>query len=164
MKPDIVAMGSQQPYQSPLRLGGAAKRDTRTQFAALPFRVQKKELQILLLTSLDTKRWIIPKGWPMDGKTPAEAAATEAWEEAGVKGVVSDLCVGLYSYSKSISDGVSLPVVVSVFPIEVSKLADDFPEAGQRKRKWLSPSKAAARVDEPELKQILRSFDPTRLG
>jgi hypothetical protein len=56
-----------------------------------------------------------------------------------------------------------LPVVVAVFPIEVLRLDDDFPEAGQRKRKWLSPKKAARRVSEPELRHLLSGFDPARL-
>jgi len=150
-------------YQAPLRIGGASKRETRTQFGALCYRETKKAgLEILLLTSLDTGRWIIPKGWPMDGVTPAEAAAQEAWEEAGVRGKVNDLCVGLYSYSKWLDEDLSLPCIVAVFALKVSRIDDVYPEEGQRKRKWLSPKKAAQRVDEPELKDLLRGFDPGR--
>jgi len=156
-------MGNIRTYQTPLRLSGAAKRDTRTQFAALPFRVRKSEVQVLLLSSLDTGRWIIPKGWPMDGLTPADAAAQEAWEEAGVKGNVSDQCIGLYSYNKVLEGGLLMPCVVAVFPLEVRRVEDSYPEAGLRRRKWVSARKAATRVQEPELCQILRHFDPSRL-
>lgn len=156
-------MARKTTIQAPLRIGTAAKRETRTQFAALPFRVRKKGLEILLVSSLDTGRWIIPKGWPMDGMRPAEAAAQEAWEEGGIRGRVYDDCVGLYSYSKWLDEELSLPCIVAVFGLEVSHEDDAFPEAGQRKRKWFTPKKAAARVEEPELKQIIRKFDPARL-
>lgn len=156
-------MGSMKTYQAPLRIGGVPKRETRTQFAALCFRRRKSEVEVLLVSSLATGRWIIPKGWPMDGLTPADAALQEAYEEAGVRGTAIDHCVGLYSYNKWIDDETSLPCVVAVFPVEVKRLEDEFPEAGQRKRKWFSPKKAAARIKEVELKQILREFDPARL-
>jgi 8-oxo-dGTP pyrophosphatase MutT (NUDIX family) len=161
--------------QAPLRIGAAAKRETRTQFAALPFRLKSKGkakkgtakggagVEVMLITSLDTGRWIVPKGWPIDGMTPAEAAAQEAWEEAGLRGRVHDACLGLYSYSKWLDEELSLPCIVAVFGLEVGKVDDAFPEAGRRKRKWFSPKKAAARVEEPELKRIIQSFDPTRL-
>jgi 8-oxo-dGTP pyrophosphatase MutT (NUDIX family) len=157
-------MARPKTYQAPLRIGTASKRETRTQFATLCFRNKKKTgLEILMVTSLDTGRWIIPKGWPMDGLTPAEAAAQEAWEEAGARGRIYETCVGLYSYSKWLDEDLSLPCIVAVFAMDVSRLDDAFPEAGRRKRKWLTPKKAASRVDEPDLKQILRSFDPTIL-
>jgi 8-oxo-dGTP pyrophosphatase MutT (NUDIX family) len=156
-------MGTRQTYQHPLRLGGAGKRDTRTQFGALCYRVRKSEVQVLLISSLTTRRWILPKGWPMDGLTPADAAAQEAWEEAGVKGNVFDMCLGIYSYNKMIEPMVVLPCLVVVFPLEVKKFEDIYPEAGLRRRKWFSLKKAATRLAEPELQQILRDFDPKRL-
>jgi len=96
----------------------------------------------------------------MDGKTPAEAAGIEAWEEAGVRGTTLDLCVGLYSYSKEIDSADPVPCIVSVFPVEVKSLADKYPEAGERRRKWFSPKKAASKVREPDLKAILKGFLP----
>ena len=152
--------------QVPLRIAGASKRETRTQFAALPYRRAKDRkagFEVLLVSSRDTGRWIVPKGWPMDGVTPAAAAAQEAWEEAGVRGKVSDQCLGLYSYAKWLDEELSLPCIVAVFAVEVQRLDDDFPEAGMRKRKWFSPKKAAAKVEEAELQQIIRNFDPARL-
>lgn len=150
--------------QAPLRIGAVAKRETRTQFAALPFRVKKKdEVEVMLISSLDTGRWILPKGWPMDGLRPAEAAAQEAWEEAGLRGRVFDDVLGLYSYSKFLDEDLSIPCIVVVFALEVLHEDTGFPEAGKRKSKWMSRKKAAERVDEPELKQIIMGFDPERL-
>ena len=152
--------------QSPLRLGAVRKSETRTQFGALCFRRSKGKKaahEILLVSSRDTGRWIIPKGWPVHDETPAGAAALEAWEEAGVRGRVHDTCVGHFSYQKFIDEELSLPVIVGVFPIEVQRIDKTYPEASERKRKWLSPKKAARRVMEPELRQILSSFDPSQL-
>ncbi|MBF9034769.1 NUDIX domain-containing protein [Rhodobacterales bacterium HKCCE2091] len=156
-------MSQPRTYQAPLQIGAAPKRETRTQFAALCYRRRKSECEVLLLTSRDTRRWIIPKGWPMDGLTPADAAAQEAWEEGGVKGNPHDDCIGIYSYTKVLEDGASLPVVVAVFPLEVTRIEERWPEMSMRKRKWYSPKKAAARVQELELRQILREFDPSGL-
>jgi 8-oxo-dGTP pyrophosphatase MutT (NUDIX family) len=159
-------MAKTPPLQSPLQIGGAVKSESRTQFGALCFRrskTKKDGIEIMLVSSRDTGRWIIPKGWPMDRETPAAAAAMEAWEEAGVRGRVYETCIGHYSYLKWIDEEMSLPVIVAVFPVEVLRIDDDFPEAGQRKRKWLSPKKAARRVSEPELRSLLSGFDASCL-
>ncbi|WP_187432314.1 hypothetical protein ROLI_025700 [Roseobacter fucihabitans] len=146
--------------QLPLSLAGAHKRDVRTQFAALCYRIKKKKLQVLLITSRGTRRWIMPKGWPMDGQTPAGSAMQEAWEEAGVRGRSDGRCLGIYSYSKDADDLGALPCLAMVYAVEVTDLAEDYPEVGQRKRAWMSRKKAAQVVDEPELARILRDFDP----
>jgi len=146
----------------PLRLASAAKRDVRTQFGALCYRVRQDKVQVLLITSRGTGRWILPKGWPMDATTPAGTAMQEAWEEAGVEGRTMGNSLGIYSYVK-IDEGTRLPCVVAVFPIRVKRLRDDYPESGQRRRKWGSKKKAAALLDEPELRQIVRNFDPAML-
>ena len=147
----------------PIALNTYQKSDVRTQFAALCYRIKKKKTEILMITSRGIGRWIIPKGWPADGKTPTEAALTEAWEEAGVRGKVTGACLGLFSYNKDLTRDDNLPCVAMVFPVRVKSLANDFPEVGQRKRKWMRPKKAAAAVAEPELAQILARFDPDRL-
>lgn len=150
--------------QLPLSLGQATKSDVRTQFAALCYRVKKGKVQILLVTSRGSGRWIVPKGWPMDGMTPAATAAQEAWEEAGVNGVPDSQPLGLFSYSKTLDDpDQGLPCVAMVYAIKVKSLEQDFPEAGQRSRKWVSRKKAAAMVDEPELSRIMRDFNPRLL-
>jgi 8-oxo-dGTP pyrophosphatase MutT (NUDIX family) len=148
---------------SPLHLGGTGKRDVRTQFAALPYRIARGRPEILLITSRETGRWIIPKGWPEHGLTASDSAAREAWEEAGIEGRVSDTCLGIYSYLKMLDRRDRMPIVVAVFPIQVRRLRDDYPEKGQRKRKWFSRKKAAARVEEPELGLMLKGFDHERL-
>lgn len=99
----------------------------------------------------------------MDGVTPAEAAETEAWEEAGVEGKSKTSCLGIFSYTKDITDETQLPCVVAVFPVKVKSLARKWPEKNTRERKWFSPKKAANHVDEPELAAIIRSFDPDSL-
>ncbi len=149
--------------QLPLRLQIGHKSDVRTQFAALCYRIVKDKTEILLVTSRGTGRWIVPKGWPMDGVTPARAAITEAWEEAGVQGQCADICLGLFSYAKSVAPEMLLPCVVMVYPVRVSNLADNYPEAGSRQRKWFSQKKAARAVKEPELAQIIKSFDARKL-
>lgn len=157
-------MTLQSTKQLPITIQASRKSDVRMQFAALCFRIVHDKTQILLITSRRSRRWIVPKGWPMDGVTPGAAALQEAWEEAGVKGKAYERCLGLYSYSKMIERGVLFPCVAMVYPVRVKSLASDFPEAGQRQRKWLTPKKAAARISEPELAQILLTFDPRLLN
>ena len=136
----------------------------RTQFAALCYRATKKgKHKILLITSRGSGRWIIPKGWPMNGQTPAAAAVQEAWEEAGVRGTTAGQCLGLYSYQKQSRRAAPLPIVVMVYPLAVTDMVDEFPEQGQRQRKWFSPKKAAGKVQEPELARILQEFCPAVL-
>lgn len=143
----------------PISLLGQTKRDVRTQFGAICWRLHNKKHQILLITSRNTRRWVIPKGWPMDGMTPAEAAAQEAWEEAGVTGKVSSRAAGVYSYMKPL-DASKLPCLAMVFPLKVKTLHADWPEKSQREREWFSIKKAARMVSEPELQQIILRFDP----
>ncbi|PIE09888.1 MAG: NUDIX hydrolase [Rhodobacterales bacterium] len=156
-------MTLQAAKQLPLTLQAARKSDVRTQFAALCYRIVNGKPQVLLITSRGSGRWIIPKGWPMDEMTPGSAAMQEAWEEAGVVGKFSERCLGLFSYSKVMDKGPNLPCVAMVYPVKVKSLASKFPEAGQRRRKWFSPKKAATKVVEPELRQILKTFDPKLL-
>ncbi len=152
---------TQQPVrQLPLSMPRASKGQVRTQFAALCWRVKNGKVQVLLITSRGTGRWIVPKGWPERGLTPGEAAMREDWEEAGVEGRASEVGVGVFSYIKRLSKGRKLPCVALVYPVRVKRLAEEFPEAGQRRRKWFSPAKAAARVDEPDLKHLILTFDP----
>ena len=130
------------------------------QIGALPWRRREGVLEVLLVTSRETRRWVAPKGWPMPYKSDAEAAATEAWEEAGVKGLIGPVPIGAYSYSKRLKDGSERPCRVKVYPLEVTVDRDDWPEAAQRDRRWMSPAEAADLVAEPELARLLRAFDP----
>lgn len=135
------------------------RRPMARQVAALCYRDRKGTREVLLVTSRGTGRWILPKGWHEDGMSAAAAAEQEAWEEAGVaKGQISDQPVGRFAYHKELDDGLPLPVEAEVFPMKVKKVADDYPEAGERKRKWVKPEKAAEMVAEPGLKRILRDI------
>ena len=118
----------------------------------------KTGVEVLLVSSLTTKRWIVPKGWPMPGKSLAEAALQEAWEEAGVRGSVDVLATGQFSYSKSVKGGIPVDCTCSVFRVDVDALADDWPERGRRERRWFTPAEAAEAVTEPELAEILRAL------
>lgn len=147
--------------QARLRIPGSAKRQVRTQFGALCWRLKDGDIQILLITSRRRGRWIIPKGWPMNGQTASQASATEAWEEAGAEGVPGNDCIGMFSYQKMLGTKRGpMPCMVAVFPFQVERLRDDFPERGQRRRKWVSPSKAAKMVDEKDLAKIILHFAP----
>ena len=144
-------------------LDDAGKRGLRTQFGALCWRRHRDELQFLLVTSRGTQRWITPKGWPIDGEAPADAARTEAWEEAGVTGKVGLNCIGIYSYIKGMEGEDDLPCVVALFPLKVKNTSGDWPEKSERRRKWFSQKKAASLVAEPELQALIRNFDPSRV-
>lgn len=135
------------------------KRPNRVQVAAICYRKTPKGKEVLMITSLDSGRWIIPKGWPMDGKDAAGAALQEAWEEAGVQdGQIEQEPVGTYEYEKQFKGGAHVTCETQVFEVKVGKLADDFPEHSERKREWMSPQKAAELVQEPQLQEILRAF------
>ncbi|MGV6802839.1 MAG: NUDIX hydrolase [Ruegeria sp.] len=135
------------------------QRPRRVQFAALCTRGAGPRTQVLLVTSRDTGRWIIPKGWPIDGLSGPETARQEAWEEAGVRTAdVETDPVGQYTYGKVLKNGTVDPVVTTVFRLRVTELVDDYPETDQRTRDWVSPQDAAERVREPELKDLLRSL------
>lgn len=134
-------------------------RPPRLQVAALCTRGAGDARKVLLVTSRDTGRWIIPKGWPIEGKSAAEAALQEAWEEAGVRSGVSPRdAIGSYTYEKRLKHGLSIPVETLVFPVAVKELRDEFPEATERAREWFSPDDAANLVEEPELQHLLRSL------
>lgn len=139
----------------------ASAPEVRSQFGALCYRVRRGKTQILLVTSRGTGRWIVPKGWPVPDATPAETAAAEAYEEAGVAGEVHSLCLGVYDYAKGLDDGACLPCVVALYPLRVKSLLRKFPERGQRKRKWVSRKRAAAMVGEAELGALILSFSPS---
>jgi len=125
------------------------------QVAALCWRNHKGRVEVLLITSRDTGRWVIPKGWPMIGLTAAQAAAREAWEEAGVEGETFDQPLGQYLYDKIALPAVPVPCSVAVFPLQVKNLQKRFPERKQRRRKWFPASEAAGLVVEAELRLLL---------
>lgn len=148
--------------QLPLKLRTGGKTDVRAQFAALCWRIKNDKVQICVVTSRTRKRWIIPKGWPMHKQTPADAAATEAYEEAGVSGEALDICIGVYTHQRPGKVG-NAPIITMVYPLHVTHVHSKWPEKHERRRKWVSLEKAAKKLSEPELKRIVATFKPHKL-
>ena len=123
------------------------------QSAVIPCRYGTKGLEVLLVTSRRTKRWVPPKGIVERGMSAAESAAKEALEEAGVEGRVDDHLLGTYEYEKWRGT-----CTVHVYAMEVSKELTDWPESAVRTREWMSVKEAARRVDEDALKEILKGL------
>ena len=120
------------------------------QSGVIPYRIINGQIEVMLITSSGSKRWVIPKGLIEPNMTPEDSAAKEAWEEAGVLGQVFPNLMGTYEYYKS-----GCTWQVDVFLLQVETVLDNWPEAYKRKRQWVSIPKAIKRVDEPDLKLIL---------
>ena len=142
------------------------KASLRLQVAALPWRKSDDGVEIMLITSRDTGRWVLPKGWPESGENLFDAAAREAGEEAGLSGSVSRREIGRYYYAKALSSGKEVPCEVLVYPLEVDKVADKWKERRERKRKWVSPAEAARMLNEPDLCKLISAYgaDPRRFA
>ena len=129
----------------------------RVQYAALPYRLTgRSRTEVMLVTSRETQRWIIPKGWPKKGKAPYHSAAREAFEEAGVAGAVGRRSVGSFPYEKRLKNGAVVVCEVHVFPLKVTRQSKQWPEKEQREIKWLTANEAAETVQEPMLSEIIR--------
>lgn len=114
-------------------------------------------MEVLLISSRTTKRWVLPKGWPMADRDGAGTAMQEAWEEAGIRtDDARPVKIGNYTYRKRLTGDVPVHTLVDVYSMRVIGLADDFPEAGQREREWFSLEQAARLVQEPQLASLLR--------
>ncbi len=123
------------------------------QSAVIPYRIKAEKIEVLLITSRKRKRWVIPKGVIEPLMSPQESAASEAWEEAGITGQISDTSIGDYEYQKW-----GGTCHVQVFLLKVETVLEDWPESIMRSRQWLSLEQAAGRVDEKKLKQMLLSL------
>jgi len=135
-------------------------REPRSQYAALPWRsAEGGRIEVLLITSRETRRWVIPKGWPIKGMSSKMSAAREAYEEAGIEGQMGKK-LGLYHYQKRLRSGRIQPVRVAVYPMQVSAELEDWPEKGQREKHWLAADEASVLVEEPELQAIIAAFRP----
>lgn len=119
-------------------------------------------MRVLLVTSRETGRWVIPKGNVGSGAAPHDAAAAEALEEAGVIGTVCPTPIGTYRYRKRLSDGAHVMAEVEVFPLAVTGELPSWKEQGQRERRWFAQADAARAVEEPELRELIRGFAPPR--
>ena len=129
------------------------------QIAALPIQWDKKgRLRVLMVTSRDSGRWVMPKGWTMDGRRKWKAAEIEALEEAGAVGRISDQKIGVFHYDKVMDDGTTLRCRVRVYPMIVERLKSRWKERRERSRRWFTPESAAQRVEEPELAALLETL------
>ena len=150
--------------QLPLSIDAKQKRNARSQFGALCYRIIDGKIQVLLITSRRTQRWILPKGWPENGMTPGESAANEAMEEAGVTGKINERPLGVYYYEKTAENGENYPCIVTIYALKVKKTWADYQEKSERRRKWFSQKGAAKRVLEPDLALLIKSFNPLQGG
>jgi len=132
------------------------------QYAALPYRIEAGQVRILLITSRGTQRWVIPKGWPMNGLKPNEAAATEANEEAGLIGEIEAAPIGSYRYLKALADAREIAVQAIVFPLRVEGVEAHWKEQGQRRSQWFRYQRAATLVAEPALRRLIQDFGADR--
>lgn len=123
------------------------------QSAVIPFRRGKSGLEVMIITTLKRKNWIVPKGIKVLGMDPAESAAKEAWEEAGIRGHVSDEPMASYSFRKW--GGIC---TVDVYALEVTEELDDWPESDFRDRQWRSVEEAAGMVKPKALRRIIADF------
>ncbi len=130
----------------------------RLQVAALPWRRNGDAVEVMLITSRDTGRWVLPKGWPADDEPLNDAAAREAHEEAGLKGAVAVREAGRYFYAKALSSGEDIACEVRVFPLKVKHVFDKWKESRQRTRKWMFGDEAAAAVHEQDLGALIADF------
>ncbi len=128
------------------------------QVAALPYRVTDAGLEILLITSRRTHRWIVPKGLPMQGTSPAADPARQALAEAGVLGEIAERSLGVFHYVKEMKHGVGVPCRVSLFPLKVTRQRRTWSEKAAREAKWHPVAEAAGLVGEPELKRLILKF------
>jgi len=137
-------------------IAGLFVKPLRLQIAALCVRPGEAEPEILLVSTRETGRLILPKGWPEKDKPAFETALIEAYEEAGIVGTADPRAIGSFRSYKGLADGLKIRTKVIVFKIRFEKQLKDFPELGQRKRVWLPFSKAIEAAEEPTLRRFLR--------
>ena len=141
---------------------GPARTETSEtrQVAALPWRQGENGVEVMMITSRETRRWVIPKGGRMVGKTDPQAAAQEAYEEAGIQGETLEAPIGHFRYAKRLKSGATQACVVAVYPLEVLIQLGAWPEDLQRERRWMTLAEAAEAVHEDDLAQLIRDFAP----
>lgn len=125
------------------------------QYAALPLTVRDRETLVMLVTSRETRRWVLPKGWAEVGVAPHDLAAREAYEEAGLVGEVGPEAVGDFTYEKRLSPGRTVLCKVTVYPLRVMQQLEAWPEQHQRETRWFTLAEAASMVEEGDLVALL---------
>ena len=147
-----VTRASTLPKDFPYPIPNSEERRDRpayyyTQSAVIPYRINNRHIEILIISSSNNKHWVVPKGIKEPGLTAQESAAKEAWEEAGVEGKVGDASLGHFNYIKWGAD-----CTVDVYPMEVTKLIpEDEWQESHRRREWVTPNVAAQRLKQTEL-------------
>jgi uncharacterized protein Yka (UPF0111/DUF47 family)/8-oxo-dGTP pyrophosphatase MutT (NUDIX family) len=146
---------------------GAGRRPARRsavvirQIAALPYRIESDgAARVMLITSRETRRWVLPKGNLIKGLALHEAAAHEAFEEAGVTGIPCPTALGEYRYAKRRKNGTTRTMSVAVFPLAFTAQADEWPEQDERETRWFALPQAASAIDEPDLSALIAGFRP----
>ena len=133
----------------------------KIQFGALPWRRDERgDVEILVISSRETRRWVIPKGWPIKGLAPNMTAMREAYEEAGIEGYPSMNPIGSFAYDKRRKSGRDAAVIVDVYSLQVTTEHEVWPEVLEREKRWLPIAEAAQTVGEPELQAIIAGFAP----
>jgi 8-oxo-dGTP pyrophosphatase MutT (NUDIX family) len=132
--------------------------EARRQSAALPLIETEAGPRVVLITSRETRRWVLPKGWIEPRERPYRSAMREAFEEAGLQGEADRDPVGRYVYAKRLGRGLLAPTEVLVFAFRVTALLDHWPEQRERQRRLFTPHAAALAVEEPELAALLRDL------
>ena len=133
------------------------------QYGVLPYRLDETgAMEILLVTSRRTGRWVIPKGHPISGLTPPDSAAREAYEEAGIEGETGLVEVGAYRYTKLLRFRFTRRARVTVFPMKVTRELRTWPEQHQRRRQWFAPAAAAHAVEALGLRRLILAFTASR--
>ena len=142
-----------------LALQGARGEVAIRQVAALPYRVEADgSVRVMLITSRETRRWVIPKGNRIQGLAPHEAAAHEALEEAGLRGIACPTAIGTYRYDKRRRDGTIREAIVDVYPLAYVSRDDEWPEQAERDSRWFTLPEASRAVAEPQLRDIIAHF------
>ena len=137
----------------------AATSSTFHQAGVIAYRIQDGKVRVLLMTSRDTGRWIIPRGNIKSGVTPCRAAEQEAYEEAGVRGtIIGSSPLGMYTYSKKLASGEDRAATVEVYLLRVEKRLKKWPERSERKLSWVSTKEAVRLVEEPGVVPLLRQL------
>ena len=132
----------------------------RRQYGVIPYRHRndKDRIEIMLITSRNTRRWIVPKGWPIGRKPPRDVARREALEEAGLEGSIGQQPFGAFHYQKRLKDGSVVPCRVDVFAFEVERQLKTWLERSERKRRWFDSERAIKLVREQELKNVIAAL------
>jgi 8-oxo-dGTP pyrophosphatase MutT (NUDIX family) len=128
------------------------------QAGAIPFRLEAGILRVLLITSRGTGKWVIPKGWIEPGASAAQAAAQEAYEEAGITGFIDETPLGAFTYRKRLNSGVRKPALVEVFALQVERQRKNWPERGERRCKWVDVPAALSLIEYPGMTPLFQTL------